>query len=405
MNLKDARVQFTMLSFSYLSNIILLVALGLGLYTQWMYTENMAIIGIALCGLLVFGISCALQYYFDYQTFGKALLHVWLGCILGIIIFANQEEYKFVTTQEVMDILLLSSALMGSFWNICERCMHLAKFEPKIFSVTESLESVGLIVASIVTGLDALPISLIVVAFVFNLVSLRFKSLLGLFSTMCFLFISAFVFFPVISLKVNVYGLVCFVSRHLTEPFIDLYFSGLSTLERWQAFFSQSKLLRHLVVLIIFIFNLATGVEVGILSAGHKEWYVVVPLYIAFAVVWLCFHVIFFISTWRLMSKITDCNLTFSSISDDRKSMNRIMASKGIRHFSLISHRLMCFTLLTTFILFGIGWETKTGYSIGMILVIVPMECVTLSLFWEMGDNLGGTCIGYALIAPHTGQK
>lgn len=405
MNLKDARVQLTMVYISYLSNIILLVALGLGLYTQWMYTENVVIIGIALCGLLVFGISCALQYYFDYQTFGKALLHIWLGCILGIIIFANQEEYQFVTTQEVMDILLLTSALVGAFWSICERCMHLTKFEPQIFSITESLESLGLIIASVVTGLDALPISFIVVAFVLNLVALRFKSLLGLFSTIAFLVTVQYVFFPVLSLKVNIYGLTCFVFRHIFEPFIDLYFSGLSTLERWQAFFNQSKLIRHLFVLVIFILNLVTAVEVGILSANHKEWFVVVPLFIAFAIVWLCFHVIYFISSWKLMSKITDCNQTLSSISDDRKSMNRIMASKGIRHFSLISQRLMCLTLLTTCMLFGIGWETKNGYSIGMILMIVPIECMTLSLFLELANNLGGTCIGYALIAPHTGQR
>ena len=405
MNVKDARVKLTFYYISYLSSVILLVALGLGLYTQWMYTENLAIIGIALCGLLVFGISCALQYYFDYETFGKALLHIWLGCILGIIIFANQEGYKFVTTQEVMDILLLSSALVGAFWSVCERCMHLNKYEPKIFSMTESLESVGLIIASIVTGLDALPVSFLVIAFVLNLVALRFKSILGLLSTVAFLVVSALVFFPVLALQVNIYGLTCFVCRHVFEPFIDLYFSGLSTLERWQAFFNLSKLTRHLVVIVIFILNLATGIEIGILSANHKEWYVVVPLYVAFAIIWLCFHVIYFISAWKLMSKITDCNQTFSSISDDRKSMNRIMASKGIRHFSLISQRLMCFTLMTTFILFGLGWETKTGYSIGMILMIVPIECVTLSLFWELGDNLGGTCIGYALIAPHTGQK
>lgn len=105
------------------------------------------------------------------------------------------------------------------------------------------------------------------------------------------------------------------------------------------------------------------------------------------------------------MNKITECNLTYNCLSEDNRSMNRILASKGIRHFSLISRRIIFLTLIATILLMGVGWETKTNYSIGLVMTILPIEAVTLSLFWELGDNLGGTCTGYALIAPHTCQR
>ena len=36
----------------------------------------------------------------------------------------------------------------------------------------------------------------------------------------------------------------------------------------------------------------------------------------------------------------------------------------------------------------------------GLLLVVVPLESAALSLLREMGRALGGTCVGYALVAP-----
>lgn len=105
------------------------------------------------------------------------------------------------------------------------------------------------------------------------------------------------------------------------------------------------------------------------------------------------------------MNRITECNLTFASLPDDNKNMNQIMASKGVRHFSLISQRLICITVVTTVTLMGIGWTTRTAYSLSLISILLPIECLTLSLFWELGASLGGTVTGYAIIAPNTGQR
>ena len=40
--------------------------------------------------------------------------------------------------------------------------------------------------------------------------------------------------------------------------------------------------------------------------------------------------------------------------------------------------------------------------SMALTFVVVPLEAALVSLFWALGDSLGGTCSGYAIIAPVT---
>ncbi|KAH3893203.1 hypothetical protein DPMN_017347 [Dreissena polymorpha] len=385
---------------------MLFVALGLGLYTEWTNSQNTAILMIALCGLLVFGMSCAMQYYFNKEALGQAVLHLWLGCILGVIIFTDAKEYQFETLEESMDILLISSAAFGLFWSVCERILHLMKMDATLFSSLQCLECLGFVIASLVVGtVDAIVISLCVLAFLFCLTAIRLKSLLSFTSLGVCIILFSLTILPTLPVKVNLYGIICFAGRNGFEPVIDFYFSGLTTLERWQAFFSKSGFLRKLVIILVFLLNLTFAILTGQQSTTHKEWFVVVPLFVVFAILWLCFHVINLITSWILMNKVSECISTYQSQGEHYRSMPRIMAAKGIRHFSLISQRLMFFTLITTVIVFGVGWETRSSYSIALFLVVLPLETATLSLFWELGDNLGGTCTGYALIAPNTGNR
>ncbi|XP_061178952.1 transmembrane protein 168-like [Saccostrea echinata] len=389
----------------FLSTVILIVALGLGLYTQWQVTENTAILIISLVGLLVFGISCALQFYFHYPYIGQILFHIWLGCILGIIIFSEEKEIQYMMPQEVMNILFITSLCVHCFWNVLQRALRLNNHIPSLCSKVEVLEGIGFAISTLITGNDAIAISLMMLAVSCNLVAIRLKSYLGLLNFIGLVCLACFVFYYDLNISVNIYGLACFVGRHAFEPIIDLYFSGLSTLERWESFFTLPRFWRHTVVLFIFLLNLVTGGIIGQLSGNHKEWFIVVPLFILFAILWLCFHFLSFITCWKLMSKISDCNLTFASLPDENKNMNQIMASKGVRHFSLISQRLVCITLVTTVVLMGIGWTTRTAYSLSLISILLPIECATLSLFWELGASLGGTVTGYAIIAPNTGHR
>lgn len=406
MNVKDARTKVSIVYLGYLPNIVLLVALGFGLYTEWVNSQNLTVFMISVCGLFIFAVSCALQYYFNMETMGKALLHIWLGYILGIIIFEDSSEYQYESLEEAMNILLITSAIIGWFWSICARVLQLYKHEIQLFSFSENLESLGMIIAALVMGtVDSIALTLFVLSFIINLTAIRLKSILGLLTLIVLFVVVAFVFLPTRNMQVNVYGIMCFAGRHLFDPIVDLYFSGFSTLERWQAFLSKTGIARRFVIIVIFVVNFASVALIGRPLANHKEWFVVIPIYAVLAIFWLCFHIIYMITTWKLMNKITECNITYNGMLDNHRSMNRVMASKGIRHFSLISRRIIFITLITTLLVAAVGWETKTCDSIGLLMLVLPVEAMTLSLFWELGDNLGGTCTGYALISPYTGQQ
>lgn len=403
MQIKNMKMEFRIQYLTYIPNLVLMVAIILGLYTQWMSTQKTSVIVIAFLGLFLFSTVLALQYYFSFQNISEILLYIWVGCLLGILMFSEQVDQ---TAQQVTNALFILSSGLRWILNIVDRLKQLTKYEIKLFDNVCLLESFGLAIASLVTGgVESVSISLLIVAFVINLVAIRFKSFLSLLSFITFSLAASIIFFPLIKVPVNPYCLACFVCRHAFEPIIDLYFPRFFSLDRWKAFLNQSKVVRHLTVIGIFFMNLASGTVIGRLSFTHKEWFVVVPIFFVVAVIWMCFHVIFFITTWKLMKLFTECNSHFQTLSADRQNMNRIMASKGVRYFSLISQRFICLALLTTIIQAAIGWETQTGYSISLILIILPIETMTLSLFWELAANVGGTCTGYSLIAPAAAQR
>ncbi|KAH9496368.1 hypothetical protein Btru_010740 [Bulinus truncatus] len=394
--IKDANTRMAVQYVSFLPDLILVVALGLGLYIQWSMTDNFTVSLIAILGAFVFAISCALQYYFGLNDLGKALFHIWVGCLLGILAFTNHSELQYVTLVEVMEAMFMTSMALGWCWNIFERFLNLQPAEARLLTISEGLESLGLIIASLATGVDSLALSLYTLAYIFHISAMRLKSLMGFVSFIAFIFIGIFLFFPALAVKPNIYALTCFVGRHAFQPIIDFYFCGLSIIDRWRSYFDKPRIVRYLYVILLFVLELILAIVIGQGTSRHKEWYIVMPLYIVLAVVWLMFHLMFFLTCWKLNGKITECNLT----CDDSRSFSRIMAAKGLRYFGLVSQRIILISLITTVVVFVVGFETLTPYTIALEFLVLPIEAAILSLFWELGDNLGGTCTGYAIISP-----
>ena len=102
------------------------------------------------------------------------------------------------------------------------------------------------------------------------------------------------------------------------------------------------------------------------------------------------------------MLQVTQCNSAHVSLGETSHSYPRIMAARGLRHFGLVTQRLICLSLTSTLALLALGWETRTPYSLTLIFTVLPLEAATLSLFWELGERLGGTCTAYAMISPVT---
>ncbi len=284
--------------------------------------------------------------------------------------------------------------------------MRLKPMQAKLVDNYHLLEMVGMMIASLLCDKQFVSVSLLVIALAMTLTTIRLKSFLGIVNLLLLIIVSAVFYFPkILKISLNPFALSCFLGRLAFEPLIDLFFSGLTMLQRWQPFLSQPSYIRRFAILVIVILEVTLFAFLAKQIPSHKEWYIVVPIFGAFSLVWWCYHIVFIITCWQLMNKITDCNNTFKSLLEENHKLTRIMASKGVRHFSLIAQRLTLITLLTTIILALIGWETKTALSLSLLFMVLPMESAVMSLLWELGRVLGGTVTGYAIVAPVTQHR
>lgn len=377
---------------------LLIVALGFGLYVRF---DDAIIMIFSVLGLFVFSISIAFVYYFSIVTVGKCLIRLWIGCLLGVIAFTSKEEFASELPEQAMSALLVVSVGVHFLWNIAQRLAHLPDLDTGlIINNLDCIEMLGMVVACNTQGRDFVSVSLLVVAFAFSLISIRLKSYIAVLNLLCLISITSSVYFSqLLSTHVSPYPLVCFAGRMMFAPILDLYFSKLTMLEHWQGFLAQSKVVHRLMILFVISIELAFYSVVAKHTPSHKEWYVVVPIFATFSIIWFCYHIVFIITCWQLGNKIADCNATYWSLSK-HQNMGRIMAAKGVRHFGLITERLTLVTFLTTVVLAAVGWETKTALSMSLLFVVLPLELSVMSLLWQLGSVLGGTCIGYAIVAP-----
>ncbi len=259
----NAKKNLSLRHFGYVSNVVLMVALCLGLYTRWTHKEDMAILIIAFLGLFVFAISCALIYYFSMEEVGFSLSRLWIGCLLGVVSFNDQSQIKYGAMEEVMNILLMSSIGIRCFWNVLERLMHLTPSEFPLFNRLELLEMLGMTIALLICDSQFAAISLLIVALSLTLISIRLKSLLGVLNLLCIIVMASLLYFPrILRIHVNPFGLVVFITRLGFEPLIDLYFNGFTLLERWQPFLSKSSFTRRFAILLVLVIQVCFSTHI-----------------------------------------------------------------------------------------------------------------------------------------------
>ncbi len=153
-----------------------------------------------------------------------------------------------------MNILLVSSIAVRCFWNILERLMHMAPSHPTLFNMCEFLEMLGMSIATLICDRHFVDISLLILALSITLIAIRLKSYLGVLNFMCIIIMASVLYFPkILQIRINPFGLIVFLVRLAFEPLIDLYFVGLTLLERWEPFLCTSTFLRRIVILGVLV--------------------------------------------------------------------------------------------------------------------------------------------------------
>ncbi|CAL8318502.1 unnamed protein product, partial [Lota lota] len=405
--LKPERAQqetymFTAVGFlGYLSSLNLTVAVCVGMYTRWEMTDEPVILIIFCLGLFVLGITSILHYYFGVEKASLSFFHLWFAFLLGLLCFVDGPKLDKDIKEQVTNYLLLASVATKAIWAVTERMFGKVRLKPTLLTSIELLELLGFGIASTaMPSHKSVAIIGMVAALGVVMVDLRVKSVLALPSLVLFIVVTIVAFPQALGINANPFALGCFLGRLLCEPLLDLYFSGVGPCERWLPVLSPGRLWRTLSLLPLILVEVAFFV-LAALKMGHLEmWYLVIPGFCVFSLFWMACHVVLLITLWGFHAKLSQCQKTLRALRSDSRGLERVMASRGIRNFCLISERLVLFCVVSTAILGAVCWQPTNGLFLSALLVVVPLESLAHGLFHDLGSCLGGTCVGYALVIP-----
>ncbi|XP_020036407.1 transmembrane protein 168 isoform X2 [Castor canadensis] len=382
----------------YLARINLLVAICLGLYVRWEKTANSLILVIFILGLFVLGIASILYYYFSMEAASLSLSNLWFGFLLGLLCFLDNSSFKNDVKEESTKYLLLTSIVLRILCALVERISGYVRHRPTLLTTVEFLELVGFAIASTTMLVEkSLSVILLVVALAMLIIDLRMKSFLAIPNLVIF---AVLLFFSSLETPKNPVAFACFFICLITDPFLDIYFSGLSVTERWKPFLYRGKICRRLSVVFSGMIELTFFILSAFKLRDTHLWYFVIPGFSIFGIFWMICHIIFLLTLWGFHTKLNDCHKVYFTHRADNNSLDRIMASKGMRHFCLISEQLVFFSLLATTILGAVSWQPTNGIFLSMFLIVLPLESMAHGLFHELGNCLGGTSVGYAIVIP-----
>ena len=372
----------------------------LGIYNRWQHhpsDKSFVIFGIVAA--LFFLLSLVL-YFFNYNELAKGIVNLWIGIIFSVLTFTSVAfDHMFVSFQDldVVDLLLIGSTSIHCGKILLERFHNYGNIEFHLLTSREILLLVGFTCGSVVSEHGA-PTMLLALAVACNLMAVHLKSALSLVNALMTSILVALEFFPALKVQYNPFCLLTIAIWLSFEAIIDMYFSKYSTVDRWKSFLTCAKWQRKSSLLFIFLGEcvyIFCAVQVT-LSHGRV---VIAPIFFVFLVFWVAGHIVFLIDCWGFLVKLEEC---LSSLKEefDTNNMLNMLASRGVRHFCLISKSIILLTLVTTVLLAIPSWQVTNAWFISSFFIVMPMESMVYSILSSLGKCLGGTAIGYAVVLP-----
>ncbi|XP_060891866.1 transmembrane protein 168 [Labrus mixtus] len=384
----------------YLSGLNLLVALCLGLYTRWEKTAESTLLVIFVLALTVVAIASAV-YFFRMERCSLSLLHLLFGFLLGLQCFLGGPAVEGDLKEQVTNYLLLASVALRTLWALLDRLLGCTRYRPAFLTSAERLELVGFAAASTALLIQkSFSVMVLVVALGMLMIALRMKALLALPNLVCFAVVTGVLFFKSLNVTTNPFALACFFGQLICDPLLDVYFSGLSVTERWRPFLVRRRLWHRLSLLPLSVLEVTFVSLAARKLTDVDQWYLMIPVFVVCALFWFICHMVFAITVWGFHSKLGDCQRLCLFQGAEVNSLDKVMASKGMRHFCLISERLVLLTLVSTVAVAVLCWQASSSIFVSLFLLVLPLESLFHGLFHELGSSLGGTCVGYAVVIP-----
>ncbi|XP_056454129.1 transmembrane protein 168-like [Gadus chalcogrammus] len=399
----EATIRSSMRALDLLSRVSLLVAICLGIYARWEISQEANMLIIFVLALVVLGLAIALHCYFHMEKVSQSLIHLWRGSLLGLLCFVGSPALDHGVKEQTTNYLLLTSMVLRTLWALLERICGCAKYRPAFLTTAERMELVGFGVVSFVVS-SSPSVAVFVGALAVLMVVFRVKAVLTIPDLVVFAFVfvfaGEFLFIKGLDVSNNQFALACFLSQLMCDPLLDCYFSVSSVTERWQPFLAAGRWRRLSLLPLLLVVEVTFLVLAASKLSDGGPLYLMIPAFVVCMLFWGIIHLVFLITLWGFHTKISACQRVCLAQGSGFNSLDKVMASKGVRHFCLISQSLVQLTLLSTLMMAVLAWMSVCSLSISVSLLVLLLESLFHGLFHELGNSLGGTCVGYAVVIP-----
>ena len=373
----------------------------LGIYSRWQHhssDKSFVIFGVVAA---IFFLLAFVLYLFNQQELANAFVNLWIGIIFSVLTFTSVAyDHMFVSAQDldVVDMLLIGSTCIYCCGTLLDRIHNYGNVEFHLLTIREVLLLAGFVFGSVVSEHGA-PMVLLALAVACNLIAVHLKSALSLVNAVMTSILVAMEFFPAIKVQYNPFCLATFAIWLSFEAIIDMYFSKYSTVDRWKGFLMCGKWRRKSLVFLIILGECFYVVCATQVTLSHDRAVVIVPIFVAFLLLWIAGHIVFIVDCWGFLIKLEECSQSLKE-GFDTNTMLDVLASRGVRHFCLISKSIILVTIATTVLLAIPSWQVTNAWFISSFLIVMPVESMVYSVLSSLGKCLGGTAIGYAVVTP-----
>lgn len=374
-----------------------------GIRERWIHHVSDASIHFLAIAYSVAVLISMATYIYGYREFAKGFCHLWMGVLYSVLSFteiAFDHPIDSLHDLDATDILIMASTAVHCFRALIVRLCCKPAYETTFLTSEEFFLLLGFLSGTTGTMHFANMLT-IILAVTSHLIAFHLKSSIVMLSAVALCLTGSIYFFPASNVNYNPFILSAFCIHLAFESVIDMYFSRLSLIESWKTFIFLQKCIHRLQVFVVLILEaLFYGLCMQLIQQPHLPVYKL-PVFVLLSIPWLWFHFMFIITCWGFLGKLEECCIVLNARGEFSDNfMSEIMASKGIRHFCLVSQIVTLYTLLSTVMLTASAWQPTNPVFIAVLFIVLPVELLVCNMLTKLGKSVGGTAIGYAVVAP-----
>ena len=391
-------------AFYFLEFLFFFAGASNGIRERWVHhtTDDSILLVVIIVSVIV--LISLVTYLCEYKQFGKILSHLWMGVLFSVLSFteiAFDHPTDSLQDLDITDILLITSTGFHVLKTFTVRICGTASYESIFLSTEECMYLAGFLSGTTGTMHFASMLT-ITAALTFHLMAFHMKSSVTLLSACCLFFLGSVYFFSAIDVHYNPYILSSFIVHLFFESVIDIFFSRLSLLGTRKKFIFYGSVAHRLQILAILVLEVLFYAGSGMQLFYEPDLPVYRKLiFILMSIYWMLVHFMFILTCWGFVGKLEECaNIADSKGNFSDNALSDIMASKGVRHFCLVSINVTFCTIISTVIVSASSWQGKNPGFIGMLFIVLPIELLVHDFVNNLGKSVEGTAIGYSIVVP-----